>query len=65
MKFDRHTTLKALNKKFGVPTVKKPPPLPVATTIVSSVVMRDLAARNGPTTIQGTIRRTNQMLIPR
>ncbi|KAJ3780282.1 hypothetical protein GGU10DRAFT_279651 [Lentinula aff. detonsa] len=50
------TKLKELNHQFNVPTVRKPPPLPVATTIVSETVAQDIAGQNGPSTIQQIIR---------
>ncbi|KAL0062901.1 hypothetical protein AAF712_010222 [Marasmius tenuissimus] len=57
--------LKKLNREFGVPTVRKPPPLPVATTTVSTIMSKDLAARNGPNTIQHILRRQHNCYVPR
>lgn len=63
--FARKSTLKSLNAKFGVPTVNKPPPLPVAATLVAKHVFQDFAAQNGPSTIQQTIRQADGAFIPR
>ncbi|KAJ3991960.1 hypothetical protein F5050DRAFT_1801932 [Lentinula boryana] len=59
------TKLKELNHQFNVPTVRKPPPLPVATTIVSKTVAQDIAGQNGPSTIQQIIRNGQGVQIPR
>ncbi|KAF8824199.1 hypothetical protein HHX47_DHR8000467 [Lentinula edodes] len=59
------STLKNLNRKFKVPTVNKPPPMPVAITLVSKAVSQDSAARNGPSTIQGNLRQNKNVFIPR
>ncbi|KAE9403507.1 hypothetical protein BT96DRAFT_990167 [Gymnopus androsaceus JB14] len=49
------TKLKKLNQQYAVQTVCKPPPLPVATTAISTAVAGDIGGRNGPSTIQQTI----------
>ncbi|KAK7454047.1 hypothetical protein VKT23_011560 [Stygiomarasmius scandens] len=59
------STLSILNARFKVPTVKKPPPLPVAASIICDVVAEDKAAKNGPSTIQNMIRRNKNIIIPR
>ncbi|KAF9257301.1 hypothetical protein L218DRAFT_879767, partial [Marasmius fiardii PR-910] len=48
-----------------IPSVRKPPPLPVATSYVSSIASEDLAAQNGPNTIQHLVSRKSGVLIPR
>jgi hypothetical protein len=59
------TTLKKLNRDFDVPTVRKPPSLPVATTYVSKAVSADTAARNGPSTVQQMVHQADNVFIPR
>ncbi|KAJ3978906.1 hypothetical protein F5890DRAFT_1576117 [Lentinula detonsa] len=59
------TTLKKLNRQFKVPTVNKPPPLPVSTTLVTKVVADDIAAQNGPSTIQQNLCLEHNAFIPR
>ena len=59
------TTLKKLNRQFQIPTVNKPPPLPVATTSVTKAVAADIAAQNGPSTIQQNLRLEHNIFIPR
>ncbi|KAH7870035.1 uncharacterized protein C8R40DRAFT_1163319 [Lentinula edodes] len=59
------TTLKKLNRQFQIPTVNKPPPLPVATTSVTKAVSADIAAQNGPSTIQQNLRLEHNIFIPR
>ncbi|KAJ7218604.1 hypothetical protein GGX14DRAFT_390375 [Mycena pura] len=59
-------TLINLNKKFEVPTVKRPPPLAVATAHVANKVAEDLTRRHGPLTIQKQLaRQENPVLLPR
>ncbi|KAF9255486.1 hypothetical protein L218DRAFT_884014 [Marasmius fiardii PR-910] len=58
------TTLKELNRKFKIPSVRKPPPLPVATSYVSSIASEDHAARNRPNTVQHLVSRKSGVLIP-
>ncbi|EIW65122.1 uncharacterized protein TRAVEDRAFT_108590, partial [Trametes versicolor FP-101664 SS1] len=43
----RLTKLKELNKKFHVPSSRKPPPLPLATAIICNWMDKDIARRNG------------------
>ncbi|KAF9064746.1 hypothetical protein BDP27DRAFT_1229923, partial [Rhodocollybia butyracea] len=57
--------LRQLNAKFEVPTVRKPPPLPIATTVVSQYSAENLSSRNGPATIQKKIAQLEGILIPR
>ncbi|KAE9397803.1 hypothetical protein BT96DRAFT_822851 [Gymnopus androsaceus JB14] len=59
------STLKKLNAKFKVPTVNKPPPLPVAATLVTKHVFQDIAAQNGPSTIVQNIWQEDGVFIPR
>ncbi|EEB90143.1 hypothetical protein MPER_11689 [Moniliophthora perniciosa FA553] len=61
----KQTKLKELNRQFGVGTVRKPPPMALATTAVCAAVAEDPAARNGPSTIQNEIRRSQKIFIPR
>ncbi|KAJ7074927.1 hypothetical protein B0H15DRAFT_792575, partial [Mycena belliarum] len=42
------TKLKQLNKEFNIPTARKPPPLPVVTTLVCDKLDNDVAQLNGP-----------------
>ncbi|KAJ7478048.1 hypothetical protein B0H11DRAFT_1726137 [Mycena galericulata] len=42
------TKLKELNKHFNIPTVRKPPPLPVVTTLVCAKLENDVVQGNGP-----------------
>ncbi|KAJ7703470.1 hypothetical protein B0H14DRAFT_3099849 [Mycena olivaceomarginata] len=44
------STLKKLNRQFKVPTVKKPPPDHIATTLVAESSMNNVSSRNGPNT---------------
>ncbi|KAJ7059362.1 hypothetical protein C8F01DRAFT_989648 [Mycena amicta] len=46
--FIKKATLTKLNKEFEIPSVRKPPPLPVATTLVAEHVMQDTNRRHGP-----------------
>jgi len=62
--FCRHTKLKSLNKKYDIPTVRKPPPLPVATTLICEKLDQDQVMANGPNTIQ-TMLAVDDNLIPR
>lgn len=61
----RDRKLRQLNAKFEVPTVKKPPPLPIATSIVTQYAAENLTSRNGPATIQKKIAQLEGILIPR
>ncbi|KAJ6560679.1 hypothetical protein B0H10DRAFT_2169414 [Mycena sp. CBHHK59/15] len=59
------TTLKKLNRKFDVPTVKKPPPAHIASTLVAAVTMNNISSRNGPRTVQTQISLQDGVKIPR
>ncbi|KAJ6568161.1 hypothetical protein B0H10DRAFT_2199975 [Mycena sp. CBHHK59/15] len=59
------TTLKKLNRKFDVPTVKKPPPAHIASTLVAAVTMNNISSRNGPCTVQTQISLQDGVKIPR
>ncbi|KAK7013005.1 hypothetical protein R3P38DRAFT_3007997 [Favolaschia claudopus] len=59
------TTLKALNRKFNVPTVKKPPPEHICATVISEVVSNNASSRNGPNTVQNQVSRHHKLKIPR
>jgi hypothetical protein len=63
--FLRLRTLKKLNKQFCVPTVRKPPPDPIVTTVVSEYMASNLTSRNGPATIQRKIMHKDGIFIPR
>ncbi|KAJ7222452.1 hypothetical protein GGX14DRAFT_352906, partial [Mycena pura] len=58
-------TLTTLNKKFQVPSVRKPPPLTIVTALVAEKIAEDTIGRHGPSTIQKQLARENGMLIPR
>jgi len=60
----RKTKLKELNKEFAIPTVRKPPPLAVATTRVCQKIEEDRHGANGPNTVQ-TLLALEDCLIPR
>ncbi|THU88708.1 hypothetical protein K435DRAFT_679314 [Dendrothele bispora CBS 962.96] len=62
--FVKIRTLKKLNQKFQVPTVKKPPPTPISTTIVCKYINANLTSGNGPATIQRRIAQLEGVLIP-
>ncbi|KAI0752401.1 hypothetical protein C8Q80DRAFT_1266961 [Daedaleopsis nitida] len=47
----KHTKLKELNKKYNIPTVRKPPSYEVATSLVCEKVGQDLHRRNGPSEV--------------
>ncbi|KAJ7113473.1 hypothetical protein C8R44DRAFT_930096 [Mycena epipterygia] len=46
------TKLKALNKELNIPTVRKPPPLPVVTTLVCEKLENDVTQGMGPEAIK-------------
>ncbi|KAJ6556661.1 hypothetical protein B0H10DRAFT_1967605 [Mycena sp. CBHHK59/15] len=48
----RSTKLKELNTEFKVGTVRKPPPISVATTLVCDKLDKDINQANGPDTIK-------------
>ncbi|KAJ7474553.1 hypothetical protein B0H11DRAFT_2428922 [Mycena galericulata] len=59
------TTLKSLNRTFGVATVKKPPPDHIAATLVGEAMQSNVSSRNGPRTIQMQISLQDGIKIPR
>ncbi|KAJ7239533.1 hypothetical protein C8J57DRAFT_1086260 [Mycena rebaudengoi] len=59
------STLKKLNREFKVPTVKKPPPDHISTTLVAEVIVNNVSSRNGPRTVQDQISRHDGTKIPR
>lgn len=61
----RRSSLKTLNSKFGVPTVRKPPPLHISTTLVAAKMAENVTSRNGPQTIQTQISLQDGVKIPR
>ncbi|KAJ7754763.1 hypothetical protein B0H16DRAFT_1242085, partial [Mycena metata] len=46
------TKLKALHKEFNIPTVCKPPPMSLITTLVCDKLDDDITQENGPDTIK-------------
>ncbi|KAJ7854451.1 hypothetical protein B0H13DRAFT_1903645 [Mycena leptocephala] len=60
-----YTTLKALNRKFVVQTVKKPPPDHIASTLTAGVMMNNVSSCNGPRTVQNQISLQDGIKIPR
>ncbi|KAJ7501192.1 hypothetical protein B0H11DRAFT_1855566 [Mycena galericulata] len=59
------TTLKKLNREFHVPTVKKPPPDHIASTLVAEMITNNVSSRNGPRTVQNQISLQDGTKIPR
>ncbi|KAJ7053471.1 hypothetical protein C8F01DRAFT_1260459 [Mycena amicta] len=57
--------LSRLNKDFNIPSVRKPPPTSIATTLIAEVVLQDTNQRHGPVRTQRKIARRHNMLIPR
>ncbi|KAJ7091599.1 hypothetical protein C8R44DRAFT_835770 [Mycena epipterygia] len=57
--------LKKLNRQFNVPTVKKPPPEHIASTLVAAVTINNVSSRNGPRTVQNKISLQDGTNIPR
>ncbi|KAJ7435590.1 hypothetical protein B0H11DRAFT_1662133, partial [Mycena galericulata] len=57
--------LKRLNRKFKVETVKKPPPVHIASTLIAEVITNNVSSRNGPRKIQNQISRQYGIKIPR
>ncbi|KAL1942641.1 hypothetical protein VTO73DRAFT_4881 [Trametes versicolor] len=49
------TKLKDLQRKFGIATVRKPPPLPVASTLVCAKASEDPFRRKGPNTVKNQL----------
>ncbi|KAJ6626634.1 hypothetical protein B0H10DRAFT_1941648 [Mycena sp. CBHHK59/15] len=60
-----YTTLKGLNRKFKVNTVKKPPPDHIASTLIGEVMLNNVSSRNGPQTVQNQISLQDGIKIPR
>ncbi|KAK7064871.1 hypothetical protein R3P38DRAFT_2411054, partial [Favolaschia claudopus] len=48
----RKTKLKELDAQFNVPTLCKPPPLAVATTLIMDKLDQDVNGANGPDAIK-------------
>lgn len=46
------SSLRVLKNTFAIPSVRKPPPVPVATALVLEEMAQDTNRRNGPTTIK-------------
>ncbi|KAJ7145060.1 hypothetical protein C8R43DRAFT_953510 [Mycena crocata] len=59
------TTLKKLNREFNIPTVKKPPPQHIASTLVAEAMASNVSSRNGPQTVQTQISLQDGIKIPR
>ncbi|KAJ6629944.1 hypothetical protein B0H10DRAFT_1775530, partial [Mycena sp. CBHHK59/15] len=59
------STLKKLNLKFQVQTVKKPPPDHIAATLVAEVMANNVSSRNGPRTVQNQISLQDGTKVPR
>lgn len=59
------SALKRLNRQFKVETVKKPPPVHIASTLIAEAITNNVCSRNGPRTIQNQISRQNGIKIPR
>lgn len=57
--------MKELNKKFHVPSSRKPPPLPLATAIICEKMEEDIARRNGPNEVAKAIAAEGEYVIPR
>jgi hypothetical protein len=57
--------LKRLNRQFKVKTVKKPPPVHIASTLIAEAITNNVSSRNGPQTIQNQISRQDGIKIPR
>ncbi|KAJ6613707.1 hypothetical protein B0H10DRAFT_2177130 [Mycena sp. CBHHK59/15] len=59
------SALKRLNRQFKVETVKKPPPVHIASTLIAEAITNNISSRNGPQTIQNQISRQDGIKIPR
>ncbi|KAI0641517.1 hypothetical protein C8Q79DRAFT_1014440 [Trametes meyenii] len=59
------STLKKLNAKFKIPSARKPPPLPLATTVVVGKMTQDINRRNGPNEVTKQIASEGKYIIPR
>ena len=60
----RKSRLAELNLKFGVPTVRKPPPADIATQMVLEMIAEDTAQMRGVGTIS-TLLSNDGVLLPR
>ncbi|KAJ7797835.1 hypothetical protein B0H14DRAFT_2297817, partial [Mycena olivaceomarginata] len=49
------SSLKRLNRKLKVPTVKKPPPVHIASTLIGEAITHNVSSHNGPQTIQNQL----------
>ncbi|KAJ7794607.1 hypothetical protein B0H14DRAFT_2621743 [Mycena olivaceomarginata] len=58
------SSLKRLNRKFKVPTVKKPPSVHIASTLIGEAITHNVSSRNGPQTIQNQLSRQDGIKIP-
>ncbi|KAJ6614263.1 hypothetical protein B0H10DRAFT_2266519 [Mycena sp. CBHHK59/15] len=58
------SALKRLNRQFKVETVKKPPPVHIASTLIAQAITNNVSSRNGPQTIQNQISRQDGIKIP-
>ncbi|KAJ6611720.1 hypothetical protein B0H10DRAFT_2165763 [Mycena sp. CBHHK59/15] len=59
------SALKRLNRKFKVQTVKKPPLVHIASTLIAEAITNNVSSCNGPQTIQNQISRQDGIKIPR
>ncbi|KAJ6547856.1 hypothetical protein B0H10DRAFT_2181170 [Mycena sp. CBHHK59/15] len=59
------SALKRLNRQFKVETVKTPPPVHIASTLIAEAITNNVSSRNGPQTIQNQISRQDGIKIPR
>ncbi|KAJ7815938.1 hypothetical protein B0H13DRAFT_1663671 [Mycena leptocephala] len=59
------TTLKSLNRKFGVATIRKPPPDHISATLIGEAMLNNVLSRNGPRTIQTQLSLQDGIKIPR
>ncbi|KAK7018226.1 hypothetical protein R3P38DRAFT_2981844 [Favolaschia claudopus] len=60
----RLTKLKALNKQFKIPTVRKAPPVEVARQAISDKVVMDVTQQNGPNYFK-TLLQQEGIMVPR
>ncbi|KAF7297565.1 hypothetical protein MKEN_01379000 [Mycena kentingensis (nom. inval.)] len=61
----KRAKLSKLNKEFDVPTVKKPPPEPLAISLVAEHISQDTNRRHGPDRVQKKIGRKHNIWLPR
>ncbi|KAJ3813801.1 hypothetical protein F5876DRAFT_34263 [Lentinula aff. lateritia] len=57
-------TLRKFNKKFEVPSMRKPPPYAISKTLVCEKIVTDVRQKNGPNAIQWSLK-IDGFLIPR